>query len=135
MSTLKVNTIQDASGGNSLTPSNVKQGIAKVWINYSQSDGSTRDSFNVSSVTNHATGQITVNFSTNMTGGNYCTVSAVAGVNGKVGMGCYTSTNYSGVKFQSSYTSSSSQRFNIVSSNPTGITQSVADIGIAFLES
>ena len=107
----------------------------KAFVKYDDVNNSVDDSFNVSSVTNHATGQITVNFSTNMSGGNYCTVSACAGVNGTNGMACYTSTNYSGVKFDSGYTSSSSQRFNIVSSSPSGITQSVADIGIAFLES
>ena len=106
----------------------------KAFVKYDDVNNSVDDSFNVSSVTNHATGQITVNFDTNMSSAQYCTVSAVAGVNGTNGMACYTSTNYSGVKFDSSYTSSSSQRFNIVSSSPSGITQSVADIGIAFLE-
>ena len=106
----------------------------KAFVKYDDVNNSVDDSFNVSSVTNHATGQITVNFSTNMSSSNYCTVSACAGVNGVNGMGVFTSTNYSGVKFDSSYTSSSSQRFNIVSVNPSGITQSVADIGIAFME-
>tara|TARA_R100000406_G_C3014552_1_gene98563 strand:+ start:61 stop:414 length:354 start_codon:yes stop_codon:yes gene_type:complete len=106
----------------------------KAFVKYDDVNNSVDDSFNVSSVTNHATGQITVNFDTDMVSSNYLTVSACAGVNGKLGMGVYTSTNYSGVKFDSGYTSSSSQRFNIVSVNPTGITQSVADIGILFCE-
>tara|TARA_B100000519_G_scaffold128730_1_gene111092 strand:- start:1163 stop:1516 length:354 start_codon:yes stop_codon:yes gene_type:complete len=106
----------------------------KAFVKYDDGSNSVDDSFNVSSVTNHATGQITVNFDTNMSSSNYCTVSANAGVSGTLGVQCFTSTNYSGVAFDSSYTSSSSQRFNIVSSNPTGITQSVKDIGIAFLE-
>ena len=78
MSTLKVNTIQDASGGNSLTPSNVKQGIAKVWINYSQSNGSTRDSFNVSSFTDNEDGVSTVNFSITMPNDDYCVCGSTA---------------------------------------------------------
>ena len=106
----------------------------KAFVKYDDGGNSIDDSFNVSSVTNHAVGQITVNFDTNMSSSNYCTVSACAGVSGTNGMACYTSTNYSGVAFDSSYTSSSSQRFNIVSTNPTGITQSVSDIGILFCE-
>ena len=106
----------------------------KAFVKYDDGSNSVDDSFNVSSVTNHATGQITVNFNTNMSSSNYCTVSANAGVNGTLGVQCFTSTNYSGVKFEGSYTSSSSQRFNIVSTNPTGITQSVRDIGILFCE-
>ena len=110
------------------------ENAVKAFVKYDDGSNSVDDSFNVSSVTNHAVGEITVNFSTNMSSSNYCTVSACAGVSGKNGMACYTSTNYSGVKFDSGYTSSSSQRFNIVSTIPTGITQSVRDIGIAFLE-
>jgi hypothetical protein len=106
----------------------------KAYVKYDDGSNSIDDSFNISSVTNHATGQITVNFSTNMSSSNYCTVSAVAGVSGTNGMGCYTSTQYSGVAFNSGYTSSSSQRFNIVSSSPSGITQTVRDIGILFCE-
>ena len=106
----------------------------KAYVKYDDNGNSVDDSFNVSSVTNHATGQITVNFDTNMSSSNYLTVSANAGVNGTLGVQCFTSTNYNGVKFDSGYTSSSSQRFNIVSSNPTGITQSVSDIGILFCE-
>ena len=106
----------------------------KAFVKYDDVSNAVDDSFNVSSVTNHATGQITVNFSTNMSSSNYCTVSATAGVSGTNGMAVYTSTNYSGVAFDSSYTSTSSQRFNIVSSSPSGITQSVRDIGILFCE-
>ena len=106
----------------------------KAYVKYDDGSNSIDDSFNISSVTNNATGHITVNFSTNMSSSNYCTVSAVAGVSGTNGMGCYTSTQYSGVAFNSGYTSSSSQRFNIVSSSPSGITQTVRDIGILFCE-
>ena len=50
MSTLKVNTIQNTSGGSSSTPEQIEQGRAKAWVNF---DGSgtiaIRDSFNISS--------------------------------------------------------------------------------------
>jgi hypothetical protein len=63
----------------------------KAYVKYDDGSNSIDDSFNISSVTNHATGQITVNFSTNMSS-------------------------------------------NIVSSSPSGITQTVRDIGILFCE-
>ena len=106
----------------------------KAFLKYDDGSNSVDDSFNISSVTNHATGQITVNFDTNMSSSNYLTVSATAGVSGTTGVSCHTSTNYSGVAFDSGYTSSGSQRFNIVSVNPSGITQSSRDIGILFCE-
>ena len=50
MSTLKVHTIQDASGSNSSTAEQIAQGRAKVWINFDMNAGSITDSFNVSSI-------------------------------------------------------------------------------------
>ena len=48
MSTLKVNTIQNTSGGSSVTPEKIQQGIAKMWINFdATNNNSIRDSFNV----------------------------------------------------------------------------------------
>ena len=72
MSTLKVNTIQDSSASNASTTEQIFQGRAKVWINF---DGtgtvSTRDSFNVSSLTDNGTGDYTISFSTAMSNDNY----------------------------------------------------------------
>lgn len=71
MSTLKVATIQDTSGNNSSTPSQVSQGRAKAWVNF---DGtgtvSIRDDFNVSSLTDHSTGAYTLNLTTAMSNTN-----------------------------------------------------------------
>ena len=72
MSILKVNTIQDTSGGSGSTPAQVEQGRAKAWVHYDQkSSMSVLDSYNVSSVTDVATGEATVNFSTAMANANY----------------------------------------------------------------
>ena len=77
MSTLKVNTIQDASGGNSSTAEQIAQGRAKAWINFNGSSTvAIRDSFNVSSLTDNGTGNYTMNFSAAMSDANYCVVSA-----------------------------------------------------------
>lgn len=71
MSTLKVNTIQNASGGNASTVDNIQQGIAKAWVNFdgtvdSSSTNPINDSFNVSGVTDNATGIYTITFATNL---------------------------------------------------------------------
>jgi len=78
MSTLKVNTIQNTSGGSSSTPEQIEQGRAKAWVNF---DGSgtiaIRDSFNISSITDNATGEYTVTLSTAMANANYSIVQGV----------------------------------------------------------
>ena len=76
MSTLKVNTIQDASGGSSSTASDIAQGRAKSWVQFDgRSTPSIADSFNVSSITDNGTGDYDVNFSTNMSNANYSVVT------------------------------------------------------------
>ena len=68
MSTLRVNTLQDATGSNQ--PAMV--GAAKAWVNF---DGTgtvaIRESFNVSSITDTGVGNYTVNFTTAMPDANY----------------------------------------------------------------
>ena len=81
MSTLKVNTIQNTSGGSSSTPEQIEQGRAKVWINF---DGTgtvaIRDSFNISSLTDNGTGDYTLNFSNAFSNDDYC-LAGTAGYN------------------------------------------------------
>ena len=79
MSTLKVNTIQDASGSNASTSEQIAQGRAKAWVNFN-ADGtaSARDSYNVSSMTDHGQGQQTVNFTTACANTNYCVVGGTS---------------------------------------------------------
>ena len=82
MSTLKVGTIQNTSGGSSSTPEQIEQGRAKAWVNFAASDGSIRDNFNVSSVDDHGTGDYTVNFSSALADNDYAWfVSAGRGSN------------------------------------------------------
>ena len=72
MSTLKVDTIQDASGGNSCTASQIAQGRAKAWIHFDGQDTvAIRDSFNVSSLTDNGTGDYTITFDSAMANTNY----------------------------------------------------------------
>ena len=75
MSTLKVNTIQNTSGGSSSTPEQIEQGRAKVWCRWHTSGGAgIDDSFGVSSVADNSTGYSYVNFSTNFSNANYAVV-------------------------------------------------------------
>ena len=75
MSTLKVNTIQDASGGNASTSEQIQQGRAKAWVNFNGTGTvAVRDNFNVSSITDSGTGVYTANFTTAMANANYASV-------------------------------------------------------------
>ena len=94
-SELRVNTLKDASGNNSIGLSYVAEGSSKAWI---QVDGSTadgtanltgvRDSFNFSSVVDNSTGNHSFAFSNNMNaadyaisnGGNYLLTSFVSNI-------------------------------------------------------
>lgn len=72
MSTLRVNTIQDASGGNASTPSEIRSGILRAWINYDGYGASIRASYNISSVTDNGTGDYTFFLDTDFADINYC---------------------------------------------------------------
>jgi hypothetical protein len=76
MSTLKVNTIQNTSGGSSSTPEQIEQGRCKMWITI---DGTGTvgilDSFNVSSISDEGTGLYEINYSSALGNANYCTVT------------------------------------------------------------
>ena len=74
MSTIKVNTIQDTSAANSSTPQKLLNGRAKVWWNYNQQTPAVTNSFNISSITDNATGQYTANFSVTLS--NPCGVTS-----------------------------------------------------------
>jgi len=69
MSTLRVDTIQNASGTDS--PINVP-GTAKAWVNFNGTGTvAIRASYNVSSITDNGTGDYTVNFTLALADTNY----------------------------------------------------------------
>ena len=79
-SELKVNTLTGVSTAGSIavtaegnsTTTNLQQGLAKMWVNYTGiSTTAARDSFNVSSLTDVATGQTTININNDMGNVNY----------------------------------------------------------------
>ena len=80
MSTIKVTTLQDTSGGNSSTSEEIFQGRAKVWVNF---DGTgtiaIRDDFNVASLTDNGTGNYTVTLTNAMPNANYAAIATIGG--------------------------------------------------------
>ena len=75
MSTLKVNTLQDASGSNPTTTANLSEGRAKAWFNLNgTSTPAFRDSFNCASITDNGTGDHTVVITTDFGSVNYTAV-------------------------------------------------------------
>ena len=73
-STVKVNNDSTyISDGGAVTDSNLVQGLAKVWVQFdgTASGASSRDSFNVGSMTDNSTGNYVVNFSNNMSNDDY----------------------------------------------------------------
>ena len=83
-SELRVNTLKDASGNNSVATSFVAGGSAKSWCNLNgESTIAIRDSLNVTSLTDDGTGDYRTNFSSNMSDANF---SGVA-MSGAVGEG------------------------------------------------
>ena len=80
MSTLRVNTIQNASGSNASTVDNIQKGIATAWVNFngggtltSTDQSGVRDSFNVAAVIDDGPGRYTITFTNQMSSINYVT--------------------------------------------------------------
>ena len=75
MSTLRANTLSDASGSNSVPMATVASGTAKAWVNFNGTGTvAIRAAFNVSSITDNGVGDYTVNFTTDMQDTNYVPV-------------------------------------------------------------
>lgn len=87
MSTIKVTTIQDTSGGNSSTSEQIAQGRAKAWVNFNGTGTvAIRDDFNVNSITDDGSvGSYTVNFTNAFADANYAAL-------GLTGFGIYART-------------------------------------------
>ncbi len=79
-SELRVNTLKDAAGNNSIATSFVAGGSAKSWVRYNQATPGVDDSFNISTVTDVSTGEAQINLSSSFSSVNY-SVSGIAGLN------------------------------------------------------
>jgi len=87
--TLKADTLTHSTAG-SLATNYVVNGSNKVWINFDgQSTIATRDSLNVSSISDDGTGSYTVSFSSSMATVNY----SASGSHNRSGLSSTTFTN------------------------------------------
>jgi hypothetical protein len=81
-SELRVNTLKDASGNNSVALSTVAEGSGKEWHYFDGNTSNTiRDSFNLSSVTDQGTGDYLFFYTNNMNS-NYYSVAQSCGSGG-----------------------------------------------------
>ena len=60
------------------TTTSLQQGLAKSWLSYNGDSASTRDSFNVSSVTDNGTGDYTTNIDNDMNNSSYAVTGAIS---------------------------------------------------------
>jgi hypothetical protein len=76
MSTIKTETLSTPS--NATVPvDTVVNGTAKAWVNFNGTTADIRRAFNVSTITDNAAGDYTVNFTTAMPDANYSPVTAI----------------------------------------------------------
>ena len=78
MSTLNVDALVGNTSANAITvrgegsaTTSLQQGLVKAWFNLNSATPALRDSFNIGSITDEATGRYEGNFSTAMSNGNY----------------------------------------------------------------
>jgi len=81
-SELRVNTLKDASGNNSIATSFVANGSAKQWAKFTVS-AALSDSLNTSSITDTAAGNFEVNFSSAMGNANYAVTTCTFTIYGR----------------------------------------------------
>ena len=82
---LRAGTITDSSGTNPSTATQIAQGRAKAWVNFNgTSTVAIRDSFNVSSITDHGAGDYTVNITSGaLANANYCMTGGISWFSGQ----------------------------------------------------
>ena len=73
-SELRVNTLKDASGNNSVAMEYVAGGSVKVWSGVSTTSAGAGDNFNISSLVDDATGRTSHNFTNALTNANFVAV-------------------------------------------------------------
>ena len=100
-SELRVDTLKDASGNNSVGMAYVAEGSGKAWANYSGSGTTFRDSFNCASATDNGTGDYTTTFTNAMNNGDY---SFSAGI--RLDSGANAAYSVRGIEFKTPATGS-----------------------------
>jgi hypothetical protein len=81
-SELRVNTLKDASGNNSVAMEYVANGSAKAWVNFNGTGTiATRDSLNVSGLVDNGTGDYSITISSAMGNSNYAFIKSPSTTN------------------------------------------------------
>ena len=93
-SELRVNTLKDASGNNSVATSVVFSGTPKSWVNFDQNNASStaeiRQSFNTSGITDEGTGLSAVSYTNNFSYADY----GIGGAFNRTGTDDFLNTYY-----------------------------------------
>jgi len=128
-SELRVNTLKDASGNNSVATSVVFGGTAKAWVHFDgTSTLSIKDSFNNSSVTDNATGQYIPIISSAM--GNTLWMASVTGTASGTGGG-YAQTDSSAFDGSGTTPYRTTTRMNIRGMNDSAGNADHGDVNFA----
>ena len=123
MSTLKVNTIQDASGSNSSTPAEVINGRAKAWIKFrGDTTGAITASYGITSISNPATGEYIITFSTAFANANFIVTACVSG----------SPSIHRGIGIKDGAQTTTTCHVNIFSTSGGGDHEDTAENGMAF---
>ena len=77
-SELRVDTLKDASGANSIGLSYVANGSAKAWLQYNQTTPAVAGSFNVSSISDDSTGIFSPSLTSSLSSVSDCCVTAIS---------------------------------------------------------
>jgi hypothetical protein len=128
--TLVANVLNTDTG--LFSTNNAYLGIAKAWVSYNSISQTIYNSFNVSSVTYNATGDITVNFSTAMPNTTYCPV-VCAGYSTNGGNPSFMIANRIASNGNEQSPTTSAMRFSI--DNSTGNANDVKYAYVAFFSS
>jgi len=124
-SELRVNTLKDASGNNSVATSVVSNGTAKAWVNLNQdAPQAVRGSNNVSSVADEGTGATQTNLTSATADANYALAGTVGDDGGNTG--CWHTTGYNVNSYNTSNTTSSFHQQTYYATN------TVADTGFVY---
>ena len=84
---IKNTSVYESDGGTSVTQ-NLVQGLVKVWFNL-QEDDDYRDSFNIASFTDNATGDFTHTFTNSMSNTNFAFTTGTNGSGSATGINSY----------------------------------------------
>lgn len=111
-STLRVTNVSDVAGG---TSTNLMSGLAKAWSRWNFSTSNI--DFNVSSHTDNGTGDVTVNFSSNMSSTSYVvtggtSLSSVTTTQSNIAVNSTTPPTVSAASLYSTYVNATQNRTN-----------------------